>query len=229
MNINSAEENKNRVIATTISISSICILLFTFILYSIKTPSKPLDTGSIEVSGFDLSQALTSMAQEKSGNEALQIQNASSKLTSAKNTEAAIQKTEAQLLTEKFIAGNGKFVGSNETQQGGTDGLSKEPTGYKGTGDETTGSIPGVGIDLSGRRVISNPEISKDTKEQGKVVVEITVDHNGTVINAEPNGRGTTTSSATLKEKAKWAALNTHFNSSVMQEQKGTITIIFSF
>ena len=68
------------------------------------------------------------------------------------------------------------------------------------------------------------------TKEEGKVVVEITVDSDGNVIEANPNGRGTTTSSALLKAKAKQTALATKFNiDGKFEEQKGTITIIFSF
>jgi TonB family protein len=67
-------------------------------------------------------------------------------------------------------------------------------------------------------------------KEEGKVVVEITVDSEGNVIEANPNGRGTTTSSALLKAKAKQAALATKFNiEGKFEEQRGTITIIFSF
>jgi hypothetical protein len=61
-------------------------------------------------------------------------------------------------------------------------------------------------------------------------VVEITVDKNGKVIKADPNGRGTTTSSPMLKAKARQAALATTFNvSGEFEEQKGTITITFSF
>ena len=82
-----------------------------------------------------------------------------------------------------------------------------------------------------------------ETKEEGKVVVEITVDSEGNVIEANPNGRGTTTSSALLKEKAKLAALATKFNvdgeivgnrSNNLEYitpdlRRGTITILFSF
>ena len=62
------------------------------------------------------------------------------------------------------------------------------------------------------------------------MVVEITVDSEGNVIEANPNGRGTTTSSALLKAKAKHAALATKFNvDGKFEEQQGTITIVFSF
>ena len=61
-------------------------------------------------------------------------------------------------------------------------------------------------------------------------MVEITVDKTGKVIKAEPNGRGTNTNSAILKTLARQAALATKFNvSGEFEEQKGTITIVFSF
>ena len=86
-----------------------------------------------------------------------------------------------------------------------------------------------IAINLIGRQIAFPPTLSKDTKEEGKVVVEITVDKMGRVVKADPNGRGTTTSSSALKEKAKQTALTTQFSISNLEEQKGTITIIFSF
>ena len=88
----------------------------------------------------------------------------------------------------------------------------------------------GFGINLEGREVVKPPKLPSDFKEEGKVVVEITVDSEGNVIEANPNGRGTTTSSALLKAKAKHAALATKFNiDGKFEEQQGTITIVFSF
>lgn len=162
------------------------------------------------------------------------------------------KKTEAEKLAEKFKKKSnetGGGVGDNEQagQSGAPDG---DPfgggTGGKGTGEgggdgegQGPGSGPGsggiggggkIGIDMRGRAIVVPPKLPKDTKEEGKVVVEILVDSEGNVIDANPNGRGTTTSSATLKAKAKQAALATKFNvSGKFEEQKGTITIIFSF
>ena len=100
----------------------------------------------------------------------------------------------------------------------------------------------GFGINLEGREVVKPPKLPSDFKEEGKVVVEITVDSKGNVIKADPNGRGTTTSSSLLKEKAMLAALATKFNvdaklvghinnkvEHLPDVQHGTITILFSF
>ena len=99
-----------------------------------------------------------------------------------------------------------------------------------GSGIGKGGFGRGIGINLKGREVVKQPKLPSDTKEEGKVVVEITVDSEGNVIEANPNGRGTTTSSALLKAKAKHAALATKFNiDGKFEEQQGTITIVFSF
>ncbi len=160
--------------------------------------------------------------------------------------------TEAEKLAEKFKKLNGKNgtgIGDNNTsgQNGAPDG-NPFKNGNGGTGDgndkgngtgDGDGTGPGkgpgfgggkFGIDLKGRAVINPPKLPSDINEEGKVVVEIVVDSEGKVIDANPNGRGTTTSSALLKNKAKQAALAVKFNvDGKFEEQKGTITFIFSF
>ena len=163
-------------------------------------------------------------------------------------SEIIPEKTEAQKLAEKFKTNTGKNgggIGNNETagENGSPNGNPfKNGTGGEGSGnDNGNGNGPGsgigkggfgrgIGIDLKGRAVVKPPKLPSDTKEEGKVVVEITVDSEGNVIEANPNGRGTTTSSALLKAKAKHAALATKFNvDGKFEEQQGTITIVFSF
>jgi TonB family protein len=155
-------------------------------------------------------------------------------------------KTAAEILAEKFNKNKGNNGGGDgnsghEGNDGRPDGNpNTHGTGGTGGGDgggDGPGSGPGkgpgnggIGFSLSGRSIIKPPVLSKDTKEEGKVVVEITVDKNGKVIKADPNGRGTTTNSPMLKAKARQAALATSFNvSGEFEEQKGTITITFSF
>lgn len=155
-------------------------------------------------------------------------------------------KTTAELLAEKFNKNKGNNGGGDgNSGHAGNDGSpdgnpNTNGTGGTGGGDgggdgpgKGSGKGPGnggYGFSLAGRSVMTPPVLSKDTKEEGKVVVEITVDKTGKVIKADPNGRGTTTSSPMLKAKARQAALATKFNvSGEFEEQKGTITIVFSF
>lgn len=166
--------------------------------------------------------------------------------------EPVKEKTEAEKARELFLKNQGRTgggIGNSNTagQSGSPDGDPfKNGTGGTGTGTgggdgagTGTGSGPGsgpgfggskYGVDMKGRAVVKPPKLPSDTKEEGKVVVEITVDSEGNVIEANPNGRGTNTSSSALKAKAKQAALATKFNvDGKFEEQKGTITIIFSF
>lgn len=164
------------------------------------------------------------------------------------HTEPKKEKTLAEKLADKYKKETGKTgggIGDNKDpgQNGDPNGDPfKNGNGGHGTGDGSgdgpgkgPGSGPGFGggkygIDLKGRAVVKPPVLPKDTKEEGKVVVEITVDGEGNVIEANPNGRGTTTSSPILKAKAKQAALATKFNvDGKFEEQKGTITIVFAF
>lgn len=160
--------------------------------------------------------------------------------------------TEAEKLAEKFKKLNGKNgegIGNNPNagQNGAPDGDpfkngnggsggGKDKGNGTGQGDhDGPGKGPGFGtgkfgIDLKGRAVINPPKLPSDMNEEGKVVVDIIVDSQGNVIDANPNGRGTTTSSALLKSKAKQAAMAVKFNvDGKFEEQKGTITFIFSF
>jgi len=107
-----------------------------------------------------------------------------------------------------------------------TENTLKEPPGLSGN----ESGNPGLGYDLGERNIVKAPAFSNDTQEEGKVIVEIVVDGNGNVIEASPNGRGTTTSSTRLKAEAKKMALATKFSQNQkLEEQRGTITIIFSF
>ncbi|MCC6371493.1 MAG: hypothetical protein IT236_10855 [Bacteroidia bacterium] len=128
---------------------------------------------------------------------------------------------------DPFKKGNGTGKGGTGTGTGSTNGPGSDdgPPG-KGTG----GTRSGISINLDGRAVVQPPKLPSDTQEEGKVVVDIVVNDKGEVIEASPNGRGTTTNSVLLKAKAKKAAMATRFNvDGKFEEQRGTITIIFSF
>lgn len=99
------------------------------------------------------------------------------------------------------------------------------------TGNEPKSDTDGkLGFDLGTRNMVIPPVFDNDTKEEGKVIVEIVVDKDGNVLEANPNGRGTNTSSSLLKAKAKKMAIATKFSpDNKREEQRGSITIIFSF
>ncbi|MUP37463.1 cell envelope integrity protein TolA [Labilibaculum euxinus] len=87
----------------------------------------------------------------------------------------------------------------------------------------------GVSYDLKGRNSMSIPKPQYNLQESGKVVVEITVDRNGKVVNARPGMPGSTTSNSTLFEAARKAAMKAVFNSDPKAAafQQGSITYHF--
>ena len=69
----------------------------------------------------------------------------------------------------------------------------------------------------------------QDCNESGRVVVQIEVNPQGTVIRAVPGVKGTTNSAACLMEPAKRAALATRFNSDPKAPARQIGTIIYDF
>ena len=121
----------------------------------------------------------------------------------------------------------GESAGSRGNTEGsGTQGVS--------TGNATQGSPTGTGgigsYDLGGRSLGSGGLVQPryTVNDYGKVVVNITVDPSGNVINAEI-GRGTNTPSTTLRNEALRAARSTKFNAiTATNNQRGTITYQFN-
>ena len=140
-------------------------------------------------------------------------------------------------------------------QGGGGDGVSHGSYGTGGTGNGTgggtgsgngTGTGPGSGsgsgggsgaghgtgvgnYNLSGRKLVSKRSPEYICNEEGKVVVQITVDKNGKVIAAQPGARGTTNPAKCLADQARSAAMSTKFDSSDSAPEKQVGTIIYNF
>jgi TonB family protein len=132
--------------------------------------------------------------------------------------------------------GNSGHEGNEGSPNGNpdTDGKGGHGTGTNGEGPGPGpglhGGPGGVSYGLAGRKMLAPPPKVSDSKEEGIVVVIITVDKEGNVIDADANGKGTNTSSATLKSKARQAARLAKFSPSTQYEtQKGTLIFTFSF
>lgn len=121
----------------------------------------------------------------------------------------------------------GESAGSRGTTEGsGTQGVS--------TGNSAQGAPTGTGgigsYDLGGRSLGRGGLVlpSYTVNDYGTVVINITVDPNGNVINAEI-GRGTNTPNTALRNEALRAARNTKFNVITSpNNQQGTITYRFN-
>jgi len=136
------------------------------------------------------------------------------------------------------VAGNkGRKDGSlNSNNYYGDGGSGGGTGGGHGTGNGSgvgagsgSGTGGGNGYSLSGRKATSRPTPQNNCNEAGTIVVRVTVDRNGNVINALPGIKGSTNSSSCLKNIAKDAAMRTKWEpkSSASAEQIGSIVYNF--
>jgi colicin import membrane protein len=95
-------------------------------------------------------------------------------------------------------------------------------------GSPGSGSGTG-GYGLKGRSLVGKGKVQQECNEEGRVVVKITVDRNGKVINAEPGVKGTTNSHPCLLEPAKKTALLHKWNldSKAPNQQIGFVVVNF--
>jgi TonB family protein len=183
------------------------------------TPNEPLITQTTEATIDVEAQRAEARRQAQLAEERRKREQAER----IRNAEEARRREINQQMSGLF----GENAGSRGNTEGsGTQGVS--------TGNATQGSPTGTdGIgsyDLGGRNLGSGGLIQPryTVNDYGTVVVNITVDPGGNVIDAVI-GRGTTTPSATLRSEALRAARNTKFNAiNSANNQQGTITYKFN-
>lgn len=122
-----------------------------------------------------------------------------------------------------FGSGNGGGVG-NGSGSGNGNGSGSGIGGGNGNGIGN-----GSGYSLGNRKALSKPAPNYNCNEEGKVVVEITVDRNGHVISAKPGVKGTTNTANCLLSQAKIAALNTKWEPSNDAPDSQIGKIIYNF
>jgi TonB family protein len=100
--------------------------------------------------------------------------------------------------------------------------------GNNGDGDKGKGGY-GYKTNLKGRLLLTPPEKITSFTEESIIVVEIEVDKNGKVVNAEVNRSKSTNPKYDVCAKARQAAMKMKFNASPdgTIEQKGTVTFEF--
>lgn len=147
----------------------------------------------------------------------------------------AEQKRQTDIMNRtKNALANSKNAGTTSTGEGVTGGAGNQgvKTGSVdsqvrgdggGTGDK------GISYNLKGRGFQKLPPPKYDYQGEGRVVVEVSVDRLGKVIQAIPGSKGSTTLDEYLLKVAKDAALEAQFaaKSDAPAVQKGTITYNF--
>lgn len=96
-------------------------------------------------------------------------------------------------------------------------------------GGSGSGSGGGVGYSLGNRKALSKPAPNYNCNEEGKVVVEVSVDKNGKTIAATPGIKGTTNTAKCLLDQARIAAMNTKWQASEDAPERQIGKIIYSF
>jgi len=128
---------------------------------------------------------------------------------------------------------NASTASKSEGVPGGTgnQGVQTGSVDSKNRGDGGgLGNSGNISYDLGGRGFQSLPKPNYDYQGEGKVVVEVSVDRSGKVIQARPGFTGSTTLDDYLLKVAKEAALKARFEakSNAPTVQKGTITYSFT-
>jgi len=145
--------------------------------------------------------------------------------------EEVIEEKKPELNKKALYPGSKKTKTSSEGN--------KKGDGNQGTidGDPNSEVYEGGGIgkngtayQLGGRKVEFKAKPIYNLQVEGKVVVIITVDRLGNVINAIPGAKGSTTLNKQLLQRAKTAALKTKFDpkQTAPTNQQGKIVYLFS-
>ena len=136
-----------------------------------------------------------------------------------KVNERALFKPTNKPVEEPSSEGNTETPGDQGNPNGGQD-----IANYEGQG----GAGGGPSYDLGGRNAKSLPRPSSDFNEEGKIVVDIWVDRDGRVQNAQI-GKGTDIANAKMRQMAINAAKSSVFapDKDAAELQKGTITYKF--
>jgi colicin import membrane protein len=147
----------------------------------------------------------------------------------------AEQKRQADIMNmTKNALANSKNAGTTSTSEGiaGGTGNQGDPRGSVDSQVRGEGSglgNKGISYDLQGRGNLSLPEPRYDYQGEGRVVVEVSVDRSGKVVQANPGVKGSTTLDEYLLKVAKEAAMKATFEAKqdAPVVQKGTITYNF--
>jgi outer membrane biosynthesis protein TonB len=147
----------------------------------------------------------------------------------------ADQKRKADITNKtKNALANSKNAGTTSTGEGVTGGKGNQgvPTGAVDSQNRGEGSglgDKGISYNLQGRGFQKLPLPKYDYQGEGKVVVEVSVDRSGKVVQAVPGIKGSSTLDEYLLKVAKDAALEAQFEvkPDAPLIQKGTITYNF--
>ena len=205
----------------------------------VETPKQEMITQDLEES-VNLEQEAKKKAEEKRKREAEEKKRkeAAEQERIRKEKEAEAKRlAEEQRKKEQAISNKVAGAFGIGSAQGNSQGNAATGTGNQGSpfGNSDHGANEGVGgygsFNLNGRSIGAGglPRPAYTVQEEGRIVVNITVDPKGNVIFAEV-GRGTNIDNASMRKSALEAARKAKFNQiSGANNQSGTITYVYKF
>ena len=232
-------QNRNKTIAVAVTVAVHAIVVVLLFILALTTPLPLPGEAGVEVNLGMYNQGMGVQQQPKPTKvvEAPKPQHITKTETVTQDTEEAPAlepekpKKEEPKVNERALFKPAKTEeqpsseGTTETpgDQGNPNGA-KDISNYEGLG----GAGGGPSYDLGGRNAKSLPRPSSDFNEEGTIVVDIWVDRDGRVQNAQI-GKGTNISNTRMRETAKQAALQSVFapDKNAAELQKGTITYKF--
>ena len=197
-----------------------------------ETPSVKKVDPEAEKKKLEKMEADKKLKEEKAVENALKKQAEIEK----KRVEAEQQRQSDIMNRTKNALANSRNSGTNSTSEGIAGGPGNQgslsgsvDSKVRGEGGGTGTSGNGISYNLGGRGVQKLPSPKYDYQGEGIVVVEVSVDRSGKVVQATPGVKGSTALDEYLLKVAKDAALEATFV--VKQDapviQKGTITYNF--
>ena len=205
----------------------------------VETPKQEMITQDLEES-VNLEQEAKKKAEEKRKREAEEKKRkeAAEQERIRKEKEAEAKRlAEEQRKKEQAISNKVAGAFGIGNAQDNSQGDAATGTGNQGSpfGNSDHGANEGVGgygsFNLNGRSIGAGglPRPAYTVQEEGRIVVNITVDPKGNVIFAEV-GRGTNIDNASMRKSALEAARKAKFNQiSGANNQSGTITYVYKF
>ena len=204
----------------------------------VETPKQELITQDIEES-VALEDAKKKKEEEKRKKQEAEKKRKEEEEKERIRREEAEKKRLAEERRKKEQAISNKVAGAfgMGNAEGNSQGDAESGTGNQGSpfGNSDHGANEGVGgygsFNLNGRSIGAGglPRPAYTIQEEGRIVINITVDPKGNVIFAEV-GRGTNNDNASMRKSALDAARKAKFNSiSGANNQSGTITYVYKF
>ncbi len=151
-----------------------------------------------------------------------------------KRVEAELKRQAEIVDRTKNALANSKNAGTNSTGEGvtsgpGNQGVTSGSVDSNVRGDGSGLGDKGISFELQGRGFQKLPSPKYDYQGEGRVVVEVSVDRSGKVVQAVPGTKGSTTLDEYLLRVAKEAAMEARFEAKpdAPAIQKGTITYNF--